>query len=432
MDVRIIPHELSGTVAAVASKSVAHRLIILAALSDATTDIDCVSSSVDIDATMACMRELGASVSRTKLGLRIVGRPAALRKQPPRAQGLLDCAESGSTLRFLLPVVAALGCGGSFIGRGRLSERPLSPLYEQLVEHGVKLSAPGSFPLTVSGRLTGGTFVLPGNVSSQFVSGLLMAAPLLDEPTTVLVREPVESASYITLTVRALATFGVNVRTRRATVEGQAYTRYEVDPTPLASPEVVPVEGDWSNAAFWLAAGACSVEGIEVTGLDATSAQGDRAVLAALAMQGARVGRTRGSAATRRESLRATEMDMSAIPDLMPPLAAVAAVTPGTTRLFNAGRLRIKESDRLATVRDAIVACGGYAREEGDELLVEGRALTGGTVDAANDHRIAMMAAVLAQVCNGPVVVRGAECVEKSYPAFWKDYAMLGGRVEEL
>lgn len=427
-----MPHELSGTVSAIPSKSIAHRAIILAALCDATTDIDCVSSSADIEATTSCIEGLRAMVSRTKLGMRIVGRPSVLRRQLPVRGHDLDCGESGSTLRFLIPVVAALGSGGSFYGHGRLAQRPLGPLVAQLAEHGVSVSEPGTFPLVLKGRLAGGTFRLPGNVSSQFVSGLLMAAPLLDEPTCILVEEPLESLPYVRLTMDALGSFGVDVRMRTTEVGGIAYRRFDVMPTELVSPGAITIEGDWSNSAFWLAAGASSRIGIEVRGLDTTSAQGDRAILAALALQGARVGRTRTSAACRHEPLRPIDLDVSSIPDLVPPLAAVAAITPGSSRLRGAGRLRMKESDRLETVSAAIVACGGEARVDQDCLLVSGRELCGGVVDAANDHRIAMMAAVLATRAQGPVTIRGAECVEKSYPSFWDDYESLGGKLERL
>ena len=241
MDIVIEPHELSGDVRAVASKSVAHRLSILAALSDATTDLDCSTTSADIEATAACMEALGARISRTRLGYRIVGRPSVIRRQLPIRQGVLNCGESGSTLRFLLPIVCALGSGGSFVGAGRLAERPLSPLYEQLVEHGMTISEQGRFPLDLTGRLQGGTFVLPGNVSSQYVSGLLMAAPLVGEPVRVVVSTPIESAPYIEMTLRALETFGVAVAENRFVRDDTSYKVYDIEPTELVAPSCLPV-----------------------------------------------------------------------------------------------------------------------------------------------------------------------------------------------
>ena len=431
MNVTINARKLAGTVAAVASKSVAHRLILLAALADGTTDIDCTTTSEDIEATISCVRSLGAIVSRTHLGLRIVGIPATRRRELPRQKAPLDCGESGTTLRFLLPVVSALDEEVELVGHGRLAERPLSPLYEELVRHGAEISAQGKFPLKVSGPICGGTFRLPGNVSSQFVSGLLMAAPLVDGPVKVLVSEPVESFPYITLTIRALAAFGVAVEQSHITIDGSPHLCLDVARSPLASPGAIPVEGDWSNAAFWLAAGALSFDGIEVTGLDSTSTQGDRAVMAALTLFGARVSRTRGTASCRHERLHGIDLDVSDIPDLVPPLAAVAACAEGTTRLRNAGRLRLKESDRLQSVSAAINAVGGMAVVEDDCLVITGRELAGGTVEAANDHRIAMMAAVMACRAQGPLQVRGAQCVAKSYPAFWDDFELLGGSIEK-
>lgn len=428
----ILPHSLTGTVPAVASKSVAHRLIILAALTDATTEIDCTTTSQDIEATLSCVEALGAIVSRTRLGFRIVGIPATVRRGIRPAKDVLDCGESGSTLRFLLPVVAALGTPVSFTGHGRLAQRPLSPLYEQLFEHGVALSPQGAFPLELSGKLTAGAFTLPGNVSSQYVSGLLMAAPLVDGPVSILVEKPVESMPYVTLTIRALAAFGVPVAQSNVEYEGRSYLRLDVGEGPLASPDAIQVEGDWSNAAFWLAAGALSEGGIEVTALDGTSVQGDRAILAALALLGARISRTRGSAAALHDHLNGIDLDVSNIPDLVPPLAAVASCAQGETHLRNAARLRLKESDRLLTVSNAINALGGNARIEEDDLVIRGGTLTGGIVDAAGDHRIAMMAAVMATHAQGPVMLLGADCVAKSYPAFWDHFISLGGIISSL
>lgn len=434
MDAIVSNSQLAGVVAAIPSKSMAHRLMILAALSPSTTDIHCGSTSEDMEATAACLRALGARVTRTKTGYRIV--PMRGRNNtdnhPDALHGpTLDCGESGSTLRFLLPVVAALGGSASFVGHGRLAQRPLSPLYEELEEHGVSLSPQGSFPLRVEGKLRPGRFVLPGNVSSQYVSGLLMAAPLLDSPSEILVSEPLQSRPYIQLTMNALEAYDVHVAHANHERYGdELFTSFLVAPTSLVSPGVVNVEGDWSNAAFWLAAGATSSEGVTVTGLDLASAQGDRMIMAALSSLGVRIARKGGSARSTLDHPHAGSMDVSDFPDLVPPLAAVAASTPGTTALCNAGRLRLKESDRLATISDALSAMGIAVQVDGDDLLVTGGTPHGGIVDAANDHRIAMMAAVVASHATEPVTIRGAECVRKSYPAFWDDFASLGGNVE--
>ena len=436
MNATIEAGPLTGELDAPSSKSEAHRLLVCAAFAPGLTDVSCATSSDDIEATASCLEALGARIARTRGGFRVRPVPgtSATDNLPEARRGaLLDCGESGSTLRFLLPV-AALGCDARLTGRGRLPERPLSPLYEELEAHGARLSGQGSLPLSVGGRLEPGRFFLPGDVSSQFVTGLLLAAPLLRAPVEVVVAEPVESAPYIDITVSALRTFGVEVSEGGALTDGGRPARSYVVCAPggYVTPGAVSVGGDWSNAAFWLAAGAIGEEGVAVRGLDLASAQGDRQILAALALLGARVLRRPGGAACERERLRGRELDVSSCPDLVPPLAAVAAVAEGTTRVRGAARLRIKESDRLETVSAAICALGGRARAVDDGLVIEGvPELAGGTVDAANDHRIAMMASILASRCTGPVTVLGAECVAKSYPAFFEDLAALGGIVRK-
>lgn len=432
MNVRVEPGQLTGQVVAPSSKSEAHRLLICAAFAPGTTDIACTSSSDDIDATIACLEALGARIARTRVGFRVRPVPgtSSTDNVPEPARGAtLDCGESGSTLRFLLPVVAALGCGARLAMSGRLPQRPLSPLYEELVSHGAALGPQGSSPLEVSGRLAPGRFTLPGDVSSQYVSGLLLAAPLLGAPVEVVVTEPVESRPYIDLTVRSLARFGVSVSEGPArTEDGSPARSFVVAPGGLVSPGSVTVGGDWSGAAFWLAAGALSDRGVAVSGLDLASAQGDRQVLAALALLGARVLRETGGAACMHDGLHGRTLSVESCPDLVPPLAAVATLAEGTTRITGAARLRLKESDRLETVSAAINALGGCADIEGDDLVIRGvPELAGGVVVAAGDHRIAMMAAVLATRCARPVTILGAECVSKSYPAFFEDFSSLGG-----
>lgn len=431
MDMRVMPSEIGGSIEAVASKSEAHRLLICSAFADAPTKISCNTSSQDIDATVDCLRALGAQVTRTPEGFEVA--PAG----DPTPGALLDCGESGSTERFLLPIACVLGRGAALTGRGRLAARPLSPLYEELEAHGAELSPQGAFPLEVSGKAAGGRYTIAGNVSSQFISGLLMAAPLAGEAVEVFVTAPVESLPYIDITCAAMAEFGVEVARRKheeaaegGMVSGLLFSvargsRYH-------TPGKVRVGGDWSNAAFWLAAGALNPAGIEVKGLDLRSHQGDRAILGALALLGARVERGEDSVCVSPDVLRGCRLDVHSCPDLVPPLAAVAALAQGTTAIVGAGRLRIKESDRLQTVSDAVNALGGRVTQTDDGLRIEGvGSLAGGTVDAANDHRIAMMSAVLASTATGPTTIRGAQCVAKSYPAFFEDLSSLGGTCKE-
>lgn len=434
MDVTITPHAIEGSIEAIASKSMAHRLLICAALCPGPTTIRCTTSSKDIEATISCLEALGARIERDGDLLRVTPLPGSAASDNIR-QGtrgaLLDCGESGSTLRFMLPVVCALGCEASLTGHGRLAQRPLSPLYEELIAGGSDLSEQGTFPLKTSGTLRPGRFELPGNVSSQYISGLLLAAPLLAGPTEVCVTEPIESRPYVNLTTSALKTFGVLVEELRDVTEnGTRVTRFLVSPsTPYRSCGSVNVEGDWSNAGFWLAAGALG-SGVSVTGLDLASRQGDRSMLAALAKLGARVERSGDTASVSGGAPTGCEMNVADFPDLVPPLAAVAALAPGTTRLNGCSRLRLKESDRIETVCAGLAALGASITSEGDDIVIHGReSLDGGEVDAANDHRIAMMAAIAASRCTAPVTIHGAECVQKSYPAFFEDYTKLGGRV---
>ena len=434
MEAHIEPGTLAGTTEAIASKSMAHRLLILSSLADAPTELSCNARSQDIDATAACLRSLGASVGETEGGFSVV--PLA-KSGGARESATLDCRESGSTLRFLVPVVAALGCGATLTGTGRLPHRPLEPLLTQLMAHGCTFfqpELPRVVPLTVGGRLRPGTFSLPGNVSSQFVTGLLMAAPLVAGKVEVYVEEPVESLGYVHLTLEALSAFGCDVDAAHDTIDHTGYLHLTMPPTAhLTSPGTAAVEGDWSNAAFWLVAGALSQDAVTVSGLDTLSSQADRSILAVLAKMGARVGRDDGEAGCRGERLEGCEVDVSAFPDLAAPIAAVAAYADGTTRLANAGRLRIKESNRMETIAATVIAMGGHARIEGDDLVIVGSPhLAGGRVSAAGDHRIAMMAAVMATRADGPTHILGAECVEKSYPAFFEDLARLGGHVTTI
>ncbi len=389
---QIAPSPIRGTVSAIASKSMAHRLLICAALAEEPTEVVCQTTSRDIEATRACLAAM-------KVG-----------KTP------LPCGESGSTLRFLLPVAAALGLDTGFFMEGRLPDRPLAPLDEQLTKHGARLQKDGA-TLRISGKLQPGDYVLPGDVSSQYISGLLFALPLLDGPSTLTVTGKIESAPYIEMTLDALRQFGIHI-----TIEEQVY---HIPACGYRSPGTVQVEGDWSNAAFWLCAGALTGP-VTVTGLDPHSLQGDKAVLDILQRFGAKC-RQEGDAFTVSPApLRAIDIDAAAIPDLVPILSVMAAKAEGTTRIYNAGRLRLKESDRIETVCRLLNSIGGQAEETADGLLISGGTpLSGGTVESFNDHRIAMAAAIAATVCQGPVTVLDAGAVSKSYPHFWEDLEKL-------
>ena len=389
MNLQLTPGRLRGRVTPPASKSQAHRALIAARLSPGACELHNLTRSEDIDATRRCMGVLRSSSDR---------------------QAVLDCGESGSTLRFLMPVALALRGGGVFTGRGRLMERPQGPYFAIFDEKGIFYRLEKNV-LTLRGLLPPGEYRLPGNVSSQFVTGLLFALPLLGEDSEIVLTSPLESRGYVDMTVDVLGRFGIRV-------ENRGYERFIVPKGQNYRAAELTVEGDWSQGAFWYAAKVLGSE-VEVLGLDLASLQGDR-VMAEHCQRLAEPGDL--------------NIDVSDCPDLVPPLAVTAAVRRGTTRLTNAARLRMKESDRLLTVRQTLSALGASVEEGADSLTIRGlpRLAGGVTVDCCGDHRIAMMAAVAATVCERPIILTGAECVAKSYPGFWEDYRALGGIVAEI
>lgn len=403
MIARITPGPLRGSLAAIPSKSEAHRLLICAALADAPTRIPLSASSQDIDATIRCLNAMGADISLSDGELRVT----PIDNPPARCEA--DCGESGSTLRFLLPVAGALGIETDFRMHGRLPERPIAPLDRELVRGGCALSRPAHDVLRISGRLRPGAYNLPGDVSSQYITGMLQALTLLEGESSLAITGRLESASYIGITRRCMASFGAKPVPTDGGYRIPGLGRY-------TSPGWIEIGGDWSNAAFWLCVSELPGCKVEVTGLDPDSAQGDKRIVSALA------------------ELRSSDgeciLDAADIPDLVPTIAACACAAGRALRVTHAERLRIKESDRIATVRQALNALGGEVDETPDGLIVHRRKPTGGTVDAAGDHRIAMMAAVASAGCTREVVIRGAEAINKSYPGFWRDFASLGGRVE--
>lgn len=421
MTVTIQPGPVQGTLPSIPSKSAAHRLLLCAALADRPTRVICPQSSQDIDATLRCLKGLGASITPREDGYDVV----PLDRNDPIPPCALDCGESGSTLRFLLPVAGALGVEAVFALAGRLAQRPIEPLMDQLRANGCDVVLDRQAKtLSIRGQLTPGEYVLPGNVSSQFISGLLFALPLLPGESRLRIDGPLESAGYLRLTLRCLADFGV--------VPEETEDGWDLSPRRCRSPGLVQVEGDWSNAAPWLCLGALGGESVTVTGMDVTSLQGDKEICQVLGKMGARIGHTAGRVTAFRGELHPLTVDARDIPDLVPVVAAVAAAVPGTTRITGAARLRLKESDRLATTARALNALGGQVEETEDGLLIHGKDhLDGGRVDAAGDHRIAMAAAVASGVCTGPVVIAGGQAVEKSYPTFWRSLRLLGKGIEE-
>lgn len=400
------PGPRAGEVRIPASKSVAHRLLICAALGEEKTALRIDGFSRDILATAACLKALGAGITIKQNVIRVT----PIRK--PVNGGLLPCGESGSTLRFLLPVAGALGVSGYFHMEGRLPERPMQVYEDLLCAHGMRIERRGNF-LHFDGQLHSGEYRLPGDVSSQYFSGLLMALPIINGESTVIAEGKLESADYIRLTENAIARAGVRVER-----DGQKWTI--PGNQRLRLPGFLRVEGDWSNAAFFLCMGALSMEGVTVRGLNLDSAQGDKAVLEILERFGANVSTDADSVTVRRGELCPVTIDAAPIPDLIPVLSVLACGAVGNTHIENAARLRMKESDRLQSTAKLINDLGGNAEELPEGLVIHGTgALRGGTVDPCNDHRIAMSAAVAAWMCAEPVTVRDAQCVQKSYRSFW-------------
>lgn len=409
-EVILPPGKRSGELRIPSSKSVAHRLLICAALGREKTTLGIDGFSKDILATAACLKALGAGIRKTERTIRVT--PI----QNPVSGGLLPCGESGSTLRFLLPVAGALGMSGYFRMEGRLPERPMQAYEALLCENGMTIERDGSW-LRFGGQLQSGEYRLPGDVSSQYFSGLLMALPLLRGESRVIAEGNLESAGYIQLTEDAIRRAGVTFER-----SGQCWMIPGAQRFSL--PGFLRAEGDWSNAAFFLCMGALSERGVTVRGLNLASSQGDMAVLEILKRFGALVepDPDAGSVTVRHGQLCPTVIDAAPIPDLIPVLSVLACGAVGDTRIENAARLRMKESDRLQSTARLIRDLGGSVEELPEGLVIHGTGrLTGGTVDPCNDHRIAMSAAVAACLCSQSVTVRDAQCVQKSYQSFWGD-----------
>ncbi len=415
MDITLKPNTPHGTVAAISSKSAAHRVLICAAFANAETKVRCDKTNKDIEATVRCLNSLGAYIEYQSPYFYVT--PIST----PASGAVLHCGESGSTLRFLLPIIPALGVDASFLLEGRLPERPLSPLYEELLAHGANISPQGSNPLTLNGRLTGTEYRIRGDVSSQFISGLLFALTFSGHGGRLIIEGKTESAPYVDMTVDALSIFGA---APKKTENG-----YIIEPDArLISPGYVEVEGDWSNAAFPLCMGALGNSEVTVTGLDPSSHQGDKAIIEQLLRFGADVEAGNNAYTVRGgKRLKAVDIDASQIPDMVPVLATIASVCEGTTRIYGAARLRLKESDRLMAVSTMLNALGADVTETDDGLIINGVAhLSGGVTHSFNDHRIAMSAAVASVACTDAVTIKGADCVAKSYPDFWDDVRRLG------
>jgi len=427
----IFPQPLKGEVHVPSSKSMGHREIICAGLANGRSIVDNISMSKDIEATVRCLKAMGVIVVEIpssfpeRKALMITGTGNLTVKEP-----LADCGESGSTLRFFIPLGATIGQPITFEGHGKLVSRPMQAYYDIFDEQGLEYKNDnGELPLTVNGILKAGLYQLPGNVSSQYVSGLLFALPLLEGDSVIEITSPLESASYVDMTLSCLKKYGVVIDN----VDG-AHRKYQIKGKQKYVAQHSIVEADWSQAAFWLVGGSVGEE-INCTGVDFRSLQGDRAIVEIMERMGAKLEKTRSTVKALHGQTEKTVIDATNCPDIIPILTVLAATSAGTTEIINAGRLRIKECDRLTAISTELNKMGADIEELPEGLLIHGKpeGLEGNAlVEAWNDHRIAMSIAIAASVCREAVVLEGTESVQKSYPNFWKDFISVGGRIEAI
>lgn len=420
--VGITPQVLKGNITIPSSKSLCHRSIICAALAEGESNIDNVVFSEDIYATWECMEKLGAEIEKTgDSSLRIKG------AYPRNKEGeVLNCNESGSTLRFLIPIALLSDERVSFTGRGKLVSRPLDTYYKIFEEQGIKYTTQnGNLPLEVDGRLNSGRFEIEGNISSQFISGLLFTLPLLDGNSQIIITTELESKGYVDLTLDMMSKFGVEIGNKE-------YKEFHIKGNQRYKAKDITVEGDFSQAAFWLVCGIIGKE-IKSDSLNPKSLQGDMAIVDLIKQMGGNLSEEGTSITTSASDTQGIVIDASQCPDIVPILTVLATFTKGETRIINAARLRIKESDRLKAISTELNKLGAHVKELEDGLVINGvEKLKGGTVDSWNDHRIAMSLAIASMRCEGEVIITNSDAVNKSYPHFWEDFKSVGGKIDEL
>ncbi|WP_195964324.1 3-phosphoshikimate 1-carboxyvinyltransferase [Clostridium cuniculi] len=424
-DLKIYPSKLKGEVKIPPSKSMAHRAIICAALSDGLCIIENIDYSDDIIATIDAMNSLGAKIVKHKDYIEVIGAYGSDEK--PQETRIIDCNESGSTLRFLVPISLLFKGSSKFIGRGNLGKRPLTTYYNIFERQGIEYSyEEGNLNLVINGELNPGTFEVEGNVSSQFITGLLFTLPLLKEDSKIIITTEMESKGYIDLTLRAMNDFGVEIINNN-------YREFIIKGNQKYNARNYRVEGDYSQAAFFLCADSLGND-VLCKDLDLNSLQGDKEVIDILERMNLVFNANDiGVKGTTNGELASTVIDGSQCPDIIPVLTSVAALTKGTTEIINAGRLRIKECDRLAAVTSELNKLGAKIIEKEDGLVVTGvEKLQGGVeVWSHKDHRIAMTLAIASTRCEEPIVIKDYECIAKSYPNFFEDFKALGGNVHE-
>lgn len=425
MNIEITPKELNGTVNIPPSKSMSHRAVIAASLADGESIIENVIMSNDIEATCEAMKKFGAKI-------RVVdgemGRKNLIIKgglSSDKSPLVIDSNESGSTIRFLIPIGSIAEREVTFTGKGKLVERPLDVYYKIFDNQGIYYeNNQGNLPLKLNGSIKPGNYRIKGNISSQFISGLMFSLPLLEEDSVIEIEGELESKGYVHMTIDVLKDFGINIENKEDKVfiikGNQRYIscRYKV-------------EGDFSQAAFWMVAGAIGGE-ITCLGVNIGSLQGDKEIIRIMEKMGASIEKMgKDKILVKKSTTVSLDIDGSQIPDIIPVLSVLSALSSGETNIYNASRLRIKESDRIKSTTSELKKLGADINEKDDGIIVRGKdSLLGGKVESWNDHRITMAMAVASIRCKDKVEIEGAESVNKSYPEFWNDFQKLGGQIK--
>lgn len=389
---------LNGEVVIPPSKSAAHRALICSFLADGG-EVNPIIDSYDMRATTGAL--------------------SAIKND----EEIVDCIESGSTLRFLIPVAAALGKSVTFVGSGRLPERPIGDYLRLFPQHNVKCVSEGGLPLKISGKLTSGDYEIAGNVSSQYITGLLLALPILDGDSRIILTTPLQSKPYVDMTIKVMSDYGVEAL--------ETNYGYFIKGNQSYQKRNYIVESDWSQAAFFLVAGAISGD-VTLLGLDLNSTQGDKEVVNILKRFGACIEVNEKYIRAKKSALVGIEIDATDIPDMVPSLAVAAAYANGTTTIKGAERLRLKESDRIESVVENLKKMGVDVSETPDGMIINGGELNGAKLDGYNDHRIVMAFSVAGLLANGKTTITDALSINKSYPSFFDDYNALGGKADVI
>lgn len=422
MDIMIKPKVLQGEISVPSSKSLCHRALISSSLAEGNSKISKVEFSKDIDATIGALRTLGVNIKEDRF-LGEISVEGSGKINP--ISNKINCFESGSTLRFLIPLACTTGINITFTGQGKLVERPLQEYYKIFEKQSVNYSTNhGKLPLTVNGKISHGEYKVRGDVSSQFITGLLFALPILKGNSSIIVTTPLESKAYVDLTIDMLKKFNIEI-------DNRDYKKFFIKGNQRYEKSQYNVEGDFSQGAFWIIAGILG-SNLWCCGMNTDSLQGDKDILKIIEKMEGKISIDGKKIRGEKSSTKSEIIDVSQCPDLVPIIAVLAALSQGTTEIINAGRLRFKESDRLKAIATELNKIGGIVEEKGQGLIIKGtKFFTGGIVESWNDHRIAMAMAIASIKCKNPLIIKNADCVNKSYPNFWKDFMKVGGEIVE-